>query len=243
MMALPTLNPGPAANAIRADWSTSRQAYFRLWLGGASEVAVPPSRAKTRLSRRAALTRRWLRWPEPRRVGSAAIINALTLGERPQVAVGGAMATRPLRNTFFACLVLGPMIAGTKAAECDGAITTDEALKAEDARYAAQTKSDFDALERLYGDDLVYVHSSAVTDSKSSYIDRQRSGLHYRVMRPSDVKIRVFGCLAIITGRGDYEVTQNGQDSTPHLLFTSIWAKRGPNVQFVSWESTPIPKP
>ena len=153
------------------------------------------------------------------------------------------MATRSLRNTFFACLMLGPMIAGTKAAECDGAITADEALKAEDARYAAQTKSDFNALERLYGDDLVYVHSSAVTDSKASYIDRQRSGLHYRVMRPSDVKVRVFGCLAIITGRGDYEVTQNGQDSTPHLLFTSIWAKRGPNVQFVSWESTPIPKP
>ena len=79
------------------------------------------------------------------------------------------MATRPLRNTFFACLMLGPMIAGAKAAECDGAITADEALKAEDARYAAQTKSDFNALERLYGDDLVYVHSSAVTDSKASY--------------------------------------------------------------------------
>ena len=79
------------------------------------------------------------------------------------------MATRSLRNTFFACLMLGPMIAGAKAAECDGAITADEALKAEDARYAAQTKSDFDALERLYGDDLVYVHSSAVTDSKASY--------------------------------------------------------------------------
>ena len=102
------------------------------------------------------------------------------------------------------------MIAGAKAAECDGAITVDEALKAEDARYAAQTKSDFDALERLYGDDLVYVHSTAVTDSKASYIERQRCGLHHRVMRPSDLKVRVFGCLAIITGRGDYEVTQNG---------------------------------
>jgi ketosteroid isomerase-like protein len=153
------------------------------------------------------------------------------------------MTSRPLRHTSFACLMLGAMIAGAKAAECDGAITADEALKAEDSRYAAQTKSDFDALERLYGDDLVYVHSTAVVDSKASYIERQRSGLHYRVMRPSDVKVRVFGCLAIITGRGDYEVTQNGQDSSPHLLFTSIWAKRGPNVQFVSWESTPIPKP
>jgi ketosteroid isomerase-like protein len=153
------------------------------------------------------------------------------------------MTNRPLRHTSFACLMLGAMIAGAKAAECDGAITADEALKAEDARYAAQTTSDFDALQRLYGDDLVYVHSTAVTDSKASYIERQRSGLHYRVMRPSDVKVRVFGCLAIITGRGDYEVTQNGQDSSPHLLFTAVWAKRGPNVQFVSWESTPIPKP
>jgi ketosteroid isomerase-like protein len=153
------------------------------------------------------------------------------------------MTIKPLKNAFFACLMLGPMIAAAKAADCDGAITADEALKAEDSRYAAQTTNDFDALQRLYGDDLVYVHSSAVTDGKASYIERQRSGLHYHVMKPSDIKVRVYGCLAIITGRGDYEVTQDGQDSSPHLLFTAVWAKRGPNVQFVSWESTPIPKP
>jgi ketosteroid isomerase-like protein len=153
------------------------------------------------------------------------------------------MTIKPLKNAFFACLMLGPMIAAAKAADCDGAITADEALKAEDSRYAAQTTNDFDALQRLYGDDLVYVHSSAATDGKASYIERQRSGLHYHVMKPSDIKVRVYGCLAIITGRGDYEVTQDGQDSSPHLLFTAVWAKRGPNVQFVSWESTPIPKP
>ena len=152
------------------------------------------------------------------------------------------MTVKPLIIAFFVCLIVGPMTARAKAAECDGAITADEALKAEDARYAAQTKSDFDALERLYGDDLIYVHSTAIVDSKASYIERQRSGLHYRVMRPSDVKVRFFGCLAIITGKGDYEVTQDGKDSSPHLLFTAVWAKRGPDVQFVSWESTAIPK-
>jgi len=97
-------------------------------------------------------------------------------------------------------------------------------------------------MQRLFGDDLVYVHSTAVVDSKASYIDRQRSGLHYRVMKPSDVKVRVFGCLAIITGKGDDEVTQDGKDSSPHLLFTAVWAKRGPDVQFISCESTAIPK-
>ena len=146
-------------------------------------------------------------------------------------------------SAFFGCLIFGLTLSGARAADCDGAITADEALKAEDARQAAQTSSDFDAMGRLYGDDLIYVHSTAVVDSKPSYIERQRSGLHYRVMKPSDVKVRVFGCLAIITGRGDYEVTQDGKDSSPHLLFTAVWAKRGPDVQFVSWESTPIPKP
>jgi ketosteroid isomerase-like protein len=140
-------------------------------------------------------------------------------------------------------LILSPLVSGAKAAECDGTITADEALKAEDTRYAAQTKSDFDAMQRLFGDDLVYVHSTAVVDSKASYIERQRSGLHYRVMKSSDVKVRVFGCLAILTGQGDYEVTVDGKDTSPHLRFTAIWAKRGPNAQFVSWESTAIPKP
>ena len=70
----------------------------------------------------------------------------------------------------------------------------------------------------------------------------QRSGLHYRAMRRSEASVRIYGCLAIITGKADFDVTLNGQDSNPHLLFTSIWAKRGPNMQFVSWESTAIPK-
>jgi Domain of unknown function (DUF4440) len=147
-----------------------------------------------------------------------------------------------LLGAFCGSLALA-LIPGARAADCDGAITADEALKGEDARYAAQAASDFDAMGRLYGDDLIYTHSTAVTDSKASYIERQKTGLHYRVMKRSDVTVRVFGCLAIINGRGDFEVTQNGQDSSPHLLFTSIWAKRGPNVQFVSWESTAIPKP
>ena len=43
-------------------------------------------------------------------------------------------------------MIPGLMLSGAKAADCDGAITADEALKAEDARYAAQASSDFDAM-------------------------------------------------------------------------------------------------
>jgi hypothetical protein len=133
---------------------------------------------------------------------------------------------------------------GAIAAECGGTISADEALRAEDARYAAQTTGDFAAMQRLFGDELLYTHSTGRSDSKASYIEQQRSkSVVYRSMQRSNVNVRTYGCIAIITGNGHYEVTTNGKDSTVDLLFHSIWAKRDGGVQFVSWESTSAPKP
>ena len=37
------------------------------------------------------------------------------------------MTLKSPRSAFFACLILGPATAGAKAADCDGAISADEA--------------------------------------------------------------------------------------------------------------------
>jgi Domain of unknown function (DUF4440) len=147
-----------------------------------------------------------------------------------------------LLRILCGCVVLGFGVAGALAADCGGAISPDEALKAEDARYAAQTADDFASMERLFGDDLVYIHSTGHVDSKMSYIEVQRSkALLYRAMKRSNVTVRVYGCVAVITGNGNFDVTVKGQDSSVALLFHSIWVKRDSGVQFVSWESTPAP--
>ena len=127
--------------------------------------------------------------------------------------------------------------------ECSGTITAEEAMKAENARYAAQTSNDFAAMEKLFGSDLTYNHSSAATDSKATYIDSMRSGrVKYRKMTPNnDLNTRTYGCLALITGTAVYEVTSAGQDRTVPLRFTAIWAKRPSGIEFVSWQSTGIP--
>jgi len=125
---------------------------------------------------------------------------------------------------------------------CAGTITAEEALKAEEARYAAQMSNDFAALERLIGDELVYVHSSTNIDTKASFIESLRSGaVRYRNMRRGDVKVRCYGCIAIITGQGSFDVTVKGQDLTLNLLFHVVWAKRAAGVQFVSWQATRLP--
>ncbi len=128
------------------------------------------------------------------------------------------------------------------AEECSGAITVEEAVKAEDARYQAQTTNDVAAMERLFGQDLVYTHSSAAVDNKNSYIESMRSGtVKYRAMRRSDVTVRTYGCLAMMTGNAAFDVTTKGEDLSIQLRFHSVWVKRSQGVQFVSWQSTRLP--
>lgn len=148
-----------------------------------------------------------------------------------------------LKGLLVGCGMLGMLAAGAVfGEECGGPVTADEALAAEDARYAAQTGDDFAAMEKLIGADLVYIHSSAVVDNKASYIDSMRSGnVKYRNMQRSDVTVRTYGCLAIISGLANFDVTVKGQDLSVEIRFHSIWASRDKGLQFISWEATRVP--
>jgi len=97
-------------------------------------------------------------------------------------------------------------------------------------------------MERLYGNDLVYFHSSTLVDTKASFIESMRSGtVKYRQMTLGKVEVRTYGPVGIMTGRATFEVTARGQDNTLELMFHSVWVKRGAGVQFVSWQATRLP--
>ena len=126
--------------------------------------------------------------------------------------------------------------------ESNSSITVADALQAEDARYEAQIDNDFETLETLLAKDLVYIHSSTVQDTKASFIESLRSGkVSYNSMERSNTKVRIFGTVAIITGKAVFEVTARGRDKTLNLLFHSVWVKRDPGLQFVSWQATLLP--
>ena len=62
-----------------------------------------------------------------------------------------------------------------------------------------------------------------------------------RAMRRSDVWVRTYGCLAMIIGLFELDLTVRGGDLSEQARFHSVWAKRGQGVQFVSWQSTRVP--
>lgn len=147
-----------------------------------------------------------------------------------------------LRDLLIPRMALRAVDPGAGTAGGLPSVTADEALAAEAARYAAQTANDFAAMERLFGDDLVYIHSSTAVDTKASFIESIRSGaVRYRRMTPGDVTVRTYGTLAIVTGSVRSEVTVQGQDLALDLLFHAVWARRAGGLQFVSWQATRRP--
>jgi ketosteroid isomerase-like protein len=114
---------------------------------------------------------------------------------------------------------------------------------AEMQRYQAMFDENFEALGKLLGDDLVYTHSSASTDSKSSYIEALRSRkYHYKAARREDVKTRVYGDVAVVTGRANMNVAVHGADRELQNVYTNVWVRRAGGWQMVHWQSTPLPK-
>jgi hypothetical protein len=74
-----------------------------------------------------------------------------------------------MTHTFRRPLVLSAILfivtAGLASAQdCSGTITADEAMKAETARHIVQTSNNFAAMEKMFGNDLMYNHSSGVSD-------------------------------------------------------------------------------
>jgi hypothetical protein len=65
---------------------------------------------------------------------------------------------------------------------------------AEAARIEATVANDFEALDRLLGDDLTYTHTNAQIDTKQTFLAALRTGrTRYQSIEPSDVQVRMYG--------------------------------------------------
>jgi len=117
-----------------------------------------------------------------------------------------------------------------------------EILSLEDRRFGAMIARDFAALEKLVHDELLYTHSSGLTDTKASWLESMKSGkTKYRSASCTERKVRVLGEVALVTGRAAIEAEINGQPRSLRLLFLNAWARTPQGWKFVAWQSCPQP--
>lgn len=117
-----------------------------------------------------------------------------------------------------------------------------EILGLEDKRFAAMIAKDFGALERMVHEELLYTHSSGITDTKASWLDSMRSGkVKYKSASCSERKVRVVNEVALVNGKARIEADIGGEPRTLKLLFLNAWAKTPQGWKFVAWQSCPQP--
>jgi ketosteroid isomerase-like protein len=115
--------------------------------------------------------------------------------------------------------------------------------RAEEARYRAMIDRDFAALEAILADDLLYTHSSAVTDTKQSYLESLRSGkVRYFDVKRDGVVVRGYGDVAVVHGHGAIQAEVDGEPRALDNIFVNVWVRRDGRWQMVHWASTAIPK-
>jgi ketosteroid isomerase-like protein len=117
-----------------------------------------------------------------------------------------------------------------------------EILALEDRRFDAMIKGDFDALDRLVHEELLYTHSSGVTDTKKSWIESMKSGkTRYKTAQPSERQVRFFGDVALVRGKAAIEAEIGGQPRSLRLLFLNAWVRTPQGWKFAAWQSCPQP--
>ena len=97
---------------------------------------------------------------------------------------------------------------------------------------------DVSALTELLDDDLHYSHTKGSVESKAQFLSTiQSKRVDYLAATPRDVKVRLFGATAVITGLSDMKLIYRGEQMDFTIRFLEVSHKVDNNWQLVAWQS------
>ena len=107
----------------------------------------------------------------------------------------------------------------------------------------ATIAKDVSTLSKIYGDDITYSHSSALTETKEQVLKGVQGPSQAEFMKFSDTSIRVYGDVALAKGITDFRNGQPGNmlDNHLNILWVLVRRPQGPHGwQIVARQTTRI---
>jgi ketosteroid isomerase-like protein len=116
-----------------------------------------------------------------------------------------------------------------------------EILSLEEARNQAVLQGDVTALDRMTSDDYTFITLRGELRTKSDILKGFASGsFHYESRQISDLKVRVYGDTAVVTGRSVQKGMENGKDYSGDYRFTRVYVKEEVRWVTVALQTTLI---
>ena len=117
--------------------------------------------------------------------------------------------------------------------------TENEIKKLEMDRAAAVVKGDVAYVDKQTADDYMFINMFGQVTDKKQLLDGMKSGaLKISADDISDLKVRVYGNTAVVTGKSDIKGTIGGKDASGMSLFTRVFVKKGGHWQTVALQQT-----
>lgn len=105
----------------------------------------------------------------------------------------------------------------------------------------ATVKGDVQALERLYTEEYLAIDPAGATYTKAQDIASVKSGnFKLATFKLDEVKVRVHGEVAVVTGRNTIKATYMGKDISGAYRFTDVFVKRAGRWQVLTTQGTAV---
>jgi hypothetical protein len=114
-----------------------------------------------------------------------------------------------------------------------------ELSKLEQVWNDAYVHGNVEPLEQLLADDLIVTMTDMAVLTKAQSIGLLRSGrLKFPRYETSDIRIRVYGDAAVVTGRLRRTRTVDGKNVDDDWRFTKVYVRRSGKWQVVAWHAS-----
>ena len=138
-------------------------------------------------------------------------------------------------SSFFVFVMLGSAWAQSDE---------EQLMKLEADRAVAVVKGDVATLEKQTSDDYTLINMNGQMSGKTQMVTAFKTGQTKLTSdEVSDMKVRVYGNTAVITGKVDVAGTMAGKDTKAQIMFTRVYVKKGGQWQSVAFQQTRISTP
>lgn len=112
-------------------------------------------------------------------------------------------------------------------------------LDQESSRFEAMIKADTSALRPMLAEDLIYVHSNGMKESKTDHLNAIAARkLVYQKMERQEANVRFYGKMTLVNGKLKAMGLINNNVFDIQLAYLAVYHKKKGVWQLVSWQST-----
>lgn len=137
-------------------------------------------------------------------------------------------------------LVLAVLVRLSAISAQDLSAIDSKIIQFEDARFDAMVRSDTALLRAMLDDDLIYIHSNGLEESKGRHLAAIGSGemIYRSVKRLPGVRLRKYGQIALINGQVRVAGVMKGNPFEVLLKYTAVYRKKRGHWSLLNWQST-----